>query len=84
KGTRQWQGIPGIECAANGRLWCTFRSGGSKEPDPDNLILLTTSGDGGETWLECVCGRAQSLRKSFEPSPWMGLFVGFGHLNFRL
>jgi hypothetical protein len=26
KGARHWQGIPGIERAPNGRLWCTFYS----------------------------------------------------------
>jgi predicted neuraminidase len=50
KGTRAWQGIPAIERAANGRLWCAFYSGGPREPDPDNLILLTSSEDEGRTW----------------------------------
>jgi predicted neuraminidase len=47
KGDRQWQGIPAIERAANGRLWCAFFSGGPKEPDPANHILLTTSANDG-------------------------------------
>ena len=50
KQTRQWQGIPAIERAANGRLWCAFFSGGPKEPDPDNQILLSTSEDDGISW----------------------------------
>ena len=50
KEDRQWQGIPAIERAANGRLWCAFFSGGPKEPDPDNFIILTTSVDDGVTW----------------------------------
>lgn len=50
KGPRAWQGIPAIERAPNGRLWCAFYSGGPKEPDPANLILLTTSEDDGRTW----------------------------------
>jgi len=45
KENRRWQGIPAIERAANGRLWCAFFSGGPKEPDPDNVILITTSKD---------------------------------------
>ena len=50
KENRRWQGIPAIERAANGRLWCAFFSGGPKEPDPDNNILLTTSKDDGASW----------------------------------
>ena len=50
KGAREWQGIPTIERAANGRLWSAFFTGGPREPDPDNKILLTTSADDGATW----------------------------------
>ena len=54
KGERQWQGIPAIECAANGRLWCAFFSGGPKEPAPENFVLLTSSADHGLNWTEPV------------------------------
>jgi len=71
KGPRQWQGIPGIECAANGRLWCTFYSGGPKEPDPGNLILLTTSGDDGETWSEpVVMADPPGATRAYDPCLW--------------
>ncbi|MHB9034350.1 MAG: sialidase family protein [Anaerolineae bacterium] len=50
KGTNAWMGIPTIERAANGRLWCAFYTGGPREPDPANTILLTTSTDNGATW----------------------------------
>ena len=46
---RQWQGIPGIERAGNGRLWATWYSGGEGE-GPENFVLLVTSGDDGRTW----------------------------------
>jgi hypothetical protein len=48
---RHWQGIPGIELAANGRLWAVFYSGGKTE-GPDNYVALVTSGDGGRTWSD--------------------------------
>jgi len=35
--TRQWQGIPGIERAPNGRLWAVWYSGGEGE-GPDNYV----------------------------------------------
>src|SRR5688572_28371139 len=54
KGSREWQGIPAIERAANGRLWCSFFTGGPKEPAEGNFIVLTTSGDDGATWSSPV------------------------------
>ena len=50
--TRLFQGIPGIERAANGRLWATWYAGGPNEPGegPGNYVMLTTSGDDGKTW----------------------------------
>lgn len=51
-GARIFQGIPGIECAANGRLWALWYAGGPNEPGegPGNYVVLVTSGDGGTTW----------------------------------
>ena len=46
---RRFQGIPGVEVAANGRLWATWYGGGEGE-NHFNYVLLSTSGDGGETW----------------------------------
>jgi predicted neuraminidase len=46
---RMFQGIPGIERAANGRLWATWYGGGRGE-DEHNYILLSTSGDNGKSW----------------------------------
>ena len=51
--SRNWQGIPSIERADNGRLWMTWYSGGVTE-DNDNYALLITSEDDGETWTEPV------------------------------
>lgn len=50
---RNWQGIPGIERAANGRLWATWYTGGRTE-DPNNHVVLVTSEDGGDSWSEPV------------------------------
>ena len=46
---RMFQGIPGIERAANGRLWATWYGGGTGE-DKYNYIMLVTSDDDGKTW----------------------------------
>ncbi len=46
---RMFQGIPGIERAANGRLWATWYGGGVTE-DEHNYVMLATSGDDGHSW----------------------------------
>jgi predicted neuraminidase len=46
---RKFQGIPGIERAANGRLWALWYSGDTRE-GPQNYVVLATSGDEGKTW----------------------------------
>ena len=48
-GVRMFQGIPGLERAANGRLWATWYGGGVTE-DRHNYVMLVTSGDDGKTW----------------------------------
>jgi len=48
---RGFQGIPGIACAANGRLWATWYAGAETE-GPDNYVVLATSADDGETWSD--------------------------------
>lgn len=50
---RHWQGIPGIERAANGRLWATWYTGAYGE-GPGNHVVLVTSDDDGKSWSEPV------------------------------
>jgi hypothetical protein len=47
--TREFQGIPGIERAANGRLWAVWYAGGRGEGGA-NYVMLVTSVDDGRTW----------------------------------
>ena len=49
---RPWNGIASIERTAGGRLWCVFYTGGPREPDPANRIVLCWSDDGGTSWTE--------------------------------
>jgi len=37
---RNWQGIPSIERAANGRLWATWHSGGTGETNANYALLV--------------------------------------------
>src|SRR5262245_36558023 len=47
---RFFQGIPGIERAANGRLWAVWYAGGKDSPGEGagNFVVLVTSGDDGK------------------------------------
>lgn len=69
--TRRWQGIPGIERAANGRLWATWYSGGDNE-GPDNYVLLVSSEDDGASWSEplLVIDPPGQVR-AFDPCLWI-------------
>ncbi|HPU84645.1 MAG TPA: sialidase family protein [Candidatus Latescibacteria bacterium] len=71
KQDRLWQGIPGIERAANGRLWAALYTGGPKEPDPDNHVLLTTSADDGRTWSSPrIAVRPPGPMRAYDPTLW--------------
>jgi predicted neuraminidase len=71
KGSRQWQGIPAIERAGNGRLWSSFFSGGRLEPASENLILLSTSTDDGATWSDPeVIIDPPGETRAYDPALW--------------
>ena len=67
---RVFQGIPGIERAANGRLWATWYGGGPGE-GPENYCMLATSGDDGNTWsgVKLVVDPPGIVR-AFDPCLW--------------
>lgn len=69
---RVFQGIPGLERAANGRLWATWYGGGAGE-GPDNYTMLVTSGDDGRTWsdLKLVVDIPDSPVRSYDPCLWI-------------
>jgi len=50
-----YQGIPGIERSANGRLWALWNAAGTGDPfgeGPFDYVVLVTSGDDGKDWSE--------------------------------
>ncbi len=69
--TRRFQGIPGLERAANGRLWATWYAGGITE-GPENYVLLVSSGDNGKTWSKpkLVVDPPKEVR-AFDPCLWL-------------
>lgn len=69
---RMFQGIPGIERAANGRLWACWYGGGTGE-DLHNYIMLVTSADDGRTWssLKLVLDPdGDGPVRAFDPCLW--------------
>lgn len=47
---RTWQGIPGVERTAKGRVFSSWFTGGTHEPQPENTVVLSHSDDGGKTF----------------------------------
>jgi predicted neuraminidase len=71
--TRIFQGIPGIELAANGRLWALWYAGGPDEPGegPGNYVVLVTSGDDGKTWsAPKLVIDPPGLVRAYDPCLW--------------
>lgn len=67
---RHWQGIPGIECSGNGRLWATWYTGGEGE-GAGNHVVLVTSDDDGLNWSEPVLVvEAPEGGRCFDPALW--------------
>ena len=68
--TRAFQGIPGIERAADGRLWATWYAGGPGE-GPENYVLLATSDNDGRTWSPPkLVIDPPDLVRAFDPCLW--------------
>ena len=68
---RQFQGIPGIEITAGGRLWATWYAGGVNE-GPQNVVVLVTSADRGQTWSEpvLVIDPPGAHVRAYDPAIW--------------
>ena len=56
-----------------GRLWATWYAGETPGEDQNNYVVLTTSGDGGETWQEVlvVDPDGPGPVRAFDPEIWM-------------
>jgi predicted neuraminidase len=70
---RMFQGIPGLERAANGRLWATWYGGGVTE-DRYNYVMLVTSGDDGATWSDLklvIDPDGPGPVRAFDPCLWI-------------
>ncbi|MBU6300087.1 MAG: glycoside hydrolase [Verrucomicrobia bacterium] len=69
---RVWQGIPGLERSAGGRVFLSWFSGGPKEPAPENEVLLCWSDDGAKTFnAPQVMAAPVDGSRCYDPTLWI-------------
>ena len=70
---RTWQGIPGLERTAKGRVYVSWFTGGPKEPSPDNTVVLSYSDDVGKTFTppEAMGLPTNDGTRCFDPTLWI-------------
>ena len=70
---RAFQGIPSLAVAPRGRLWANWYAGVTSAEDHNNYVVLSTSGDDGETWNEVliVDPDGGGMVRSFDPELWV-------------
>lgn len=68
---RSWQGIPGIERAANGRLWSTWYTGDVGEGAMGNYAMVATAADVGQKWSKPIAIQGPKGTRIGDPLPWI-------------
>jgi len=69
---RTWQGIPGLERTAKGRVFVSWFSGGPKEPSPENTVYLSSSDDQGATFAPPIAmGLPKDGTRCYDPTLWI-------------
>ncbi|WP_395749078.1 sialidase family protein [Prosthecobacter sp.] len=67
-----WQGIPGLERTAKGRVFSSWFTGGPKEPSPENTVLLCYSDDQAKTFTPPqIMAEPKSGTRCFDPTLWI-------------
>ena len=72
-GQRNWQGIPGLELTAKGRVFSSWFTGGPKEPSTENMVLLSYSDDAGKTFTppKAMAMQSSDSTRCFDPTLWI-------------
>ena len=69
---RTWQGIPGLERTAKGRVFASWFTGGPKEPAPENTVLLCYSDDQAKTFTKPqAMGLPKDGTRCYDPTVWI-------------
>lgn len=67
-----WQGIPGLERTAKGRVFASWFTGGLKEPSPENTVLLCYSDDHAQSFTSPqVMAEPRNGTRCFDPTLWL-------------
>ncbi len=67
-----WQGIPGLERTAKGRVFSSWFTGGPREPSPENIVLLCYSNDQAKTFTQPqVMAEPKGGTRCFDPTLWI-------------
>jgi predicted neuraminidase len=71
--SRKFTGIPSMAISPNGRLWATWYAGKTPEEGPDNYVVVATSGDDGNIWVEShiIDLDSDGLVREFDPQLWI-------------
>ena len=71
--TRSFQGIASVAVSRGGRLWADWYAGPTPGEDRNNYIVLSTSGDNGQTWKEVliVDPDGSGPVRAFDPELWL-------------
>lgn len=69
---RTWQGIPGLERTAKGRVFVSWFTGGPNEPSPENTVLISYSDDHGKSFSapEAMASPWSDGTRCFDPTLW--------------
>ncbi len=70
---RAFQGISSMAVAPGGRLWATWYAGKTPGEDHNNYVVLSTSGDNGQTWKEVmvVDPDGEAALRTYDPEVWL-------------
>ena len=70
---RAFTGISSLAISPNGRIWVTWYAGPTPGEDHNNYVVLSTSGDNGQTWKELltVDPDGDGPRRTFDPEVWI-------------
>lgn len=71
--SRKFQGIPSMAISPAGRLWAIWYAGKTPGEDENNYVVVSTSGDGGESWIEKIIidPDGEGPVRAFDPELWI-------------
>ena len=71
--SRKFQGIPSLAISPAGRIWAIWYAGKTPGEDENNYVVVSTSGDDGESWIEklIIDPDEEGPVRAFDPELWI-------------